>query len=168
MGLRLRSLNPTDQYVMTDGKLMPPMSICVRENWVMGRYQTLKTKRSLRDVPIPVWFWPRIAALIARESWKAPDDPVFVSSTGRPLDTHNIASRMLKPIAKQLGMPWVSWHCFRHTAATLADMAGASVAESQKFLGHSSSKMTLHYTHADLEKLRTTLTEMVDPKKLLN
>ena len=51
-------------------------------------------------------------------------DPVFAARTGRPLDEHNIARRYLKPVGAKLGMPWLSWHCFRRTRTTLSHQSG--------------------------------------------
>jgi hypothetical protein len=39
------------------------------------------------------------------------------------------------------------FHDLRHTAASWLAMGGASLAAIQKFLGHSSIKMTLRYAH---------------------
>jgi integrase len=88
--------------------------------------------------------------------------PVFVNSgKSAPIDQHNLAARVLKPAARKLGMPWVSWHSFRHANATLAEQAGISVVERQKILGHGSAAVTLHYTHADVERMRERMAAMV-------
>jgi integrase len=47
------------------------------------------------------------------------------------------------------GLPEMSIHDLRHTAASLAVSAGANVKAVQKMLGHSSAAMTLD-TYADL------------------
>jgi integrase len=186
MGLRWKWVNLTQDMRIVNGQVIPPLSIGVRENYVRGAYQTLKTAKSVRNVPLPAWFLPRMWRLLARGEWIGPDDPVFVGETGRPLDEHNVAARKLKPacVAAGLGTPaipkskspdgkakraqsWVSWHVFRHTNATLADMAGFSVTERQRILGHASEAMTMHYTKSDLERLRPRLEAMVDGSKLL-
>ncbi len=46
-------------------------------------------------------------------------------------------------------MPWLSWHVFRHTHATLGEP-----------MGHGDVRMTLHYTHGDLERRRADIETM--------
>lgn len=167
MGLRWKYVNLTSEHRIVDSELIPPMCIAVRENYVRGRYQSLKSLKSSRNVPIPDWFAPRLTLLQSRSSWIGSNDPVFSASSGKPFDQHNCAKRFLKPAAEALGIGWASWHCLRHANATIADQAGFSVTERQRILGHSDASMTLHYSHADLEQMRERLGKMVD-KKLLN
>jgi integrase len=82
------------------------------------------------------------------------DDPVFRGRTGEPLDAHNIAKRFLKKAGNAIGCPWIHWHCFRHSAASLSEM---DLAARQKFLGHTTAKMAAHYSHPELEKVRAQL-----------
>lgn len=166
MGLRIGRLNLTPERLYYAGEVIHPMSIAVRENYVLGDYQTLKTASSCRNVPIPEWFAPRLVRMLVRKKFTAAEDPVFVSRNGRPLDQHNQAARILKPAARALKMEWISWHCLRHAHASLADAAGFSVAERQKVLGHASDAMAMHYTGADLERMRPRLEGMVDQKLL--
>jgi len=44
-----------------------------------------------------------------------------------------------------------SFHSFRHTFSTLAANRGVSIRTVQQLLGHSSEKMTAHYTHIGLQ-----------------
>ena len=44
-----------------------------------------------------------------------------------------------------------SFHSFRHTFSTLAANHGVSIRTVQELLGHSSEKMTAHYTHIGLQ-----------------
>ena len=102
----------------------------IRESFRRGQYQTVKSKAGRRDVPLPECLLPELARLRIRSLHNGPDDPVFVSSKGTPLWQQNILKRNLKPTARNLGMPWVSWHCFRHTAATLGEQAGLTISEA--------------------------------------
>jgi integrase len=165
-GLRWKRLNLTTEPRIVDAEAIPPMCVAVRENYVRGAYQSLKTQRSSRNVPIPAWFAPTLLALRAASKFQSPSDPVFSARNGRPIDEHNLAARKLKPAAKALGMPWVSWHCLRHTNSTLADAAGLSVAERQRILGHAAGEMSLHYTHAELEQIRARWESAADPRLL--
>jgi len=71
-----------------------------------------------------------------------PDDPVFAARTGKPVDEHNIARRHLKPVGTSLGMPWLSWHCFRRTHTTLANELGMAFTDRMAMMGHSEARMT--------------------------
>jgi integrase len=166
MGLRWRRVNLTTLPVVMDGELLPSFSLAVRENYVMGRYQTLKTEGSRRIIPLPTWVCDLLRPMASRLEWAMPDDPVWAGSAGRPLDQHNAARRVLKPAAALEGLPWVSWHCFRHTNATLADAAGLTVAERQKVLGHAGAQMTMRYTHTEIERVRGLLETMKPPSVL--
>ena len=55
--------------------------------------------------------WPHVAG-------RDPDALLFTSETGRMVDQSNLASRVLKPAARRAGVPWASFHTFRHTAAS--------------------------------------------------
>jgi integrase len=162
-GLRWEWVNLTHLPRLVGAEVLPPMCVGVRVSWVRGAYQGLKSEKASRNVPIPEWFAPRLAQL---QGASGPADPVFAGKTGKPLDEHNVAARVLKPAARKLGMEWVSWHCLRHTNSTLASAAGLSVAERQRILGHATPEMNLHYTHAELEQIRTRWESAVDPSKL--
>ncbi len=174
MGLRWSRLNLTMEPMIVDGVTLPPMAMWIKESYVMGKYQTLKPSRSgKRIIPIPEWFAPRLAALSTSGGNKhLPREilthaPVFANASGRvPIDQHNEAARKLKPAAAKLGMPWVSWHVFRHTHSTLTDQLDLTMAERMKILGHSSAAVTMQYTHPDLKRIRLQLETMVDPKTL--
>jgi len=51
--------------------------------------------------------------------------------------------RVLKPAGKLIGVPWLSWHTFRRTHATLLQLAGGSAKDAQAQLGHSQITTTL-------------------------
>jgi len=170
MGLRWARVNLTAEPLIVDGQEIPPLSLLVRENYVMGRYQTLKTNSSYRTVLIPVWLSIRLSALTENaRACRIPrgSGPVFANALGLvPIDQHNLAARVLKPTAKALGMGWVSWHTFRHTHSTMADRAGFTTAERMKLLGHSSAAVTMSYTHPELESIRSRVDSMTDPTLL--
>jgi integrase len=151
VGLRWKRVNLNEEPRLQDGEILPGYTLAVRENHVLGAYCTLKPGRNTRrNIPITGECWVALSRLKAG----GPDEPVFVNRVGKPIDWRNIAERHLKPAAKALGVPWVSFHTFRHTNSTLADQAGLSVAERQRILGHSSSGMTMRYSHADIEQVR--------------
>jgi integrase len=66
------------------------------------------------------------------------------------------------PVAKTLGMPWLSWHVFRHTDATLGEAIGMALSDRQAQVDHGDVRMTLRYTHADIERRRAAIKAMSD------
>ncbi len=60
-------------------------------------------------------------------------------------------------MCKQLGLPLITWHGFRHTGATLAADAGVPHRTIQALLGHGSSATTDVYVHSVLESERQAM-----------
>src|SRR5665213_1046665 len=100
-----------------------------------------------------------LQALRSGLEFNEPDDLVFVASR-TPLSDANLLRRMIKPIAVKLGMPWLSWHVFRHTHATLGEQIGMTLSDRQAQMGHGDIRMTMHYTHSDLERRRAGIEAM--------
>jgi hypothetical protein len=64
------------------------------------------------------------------------------------IDQSALASRVLKPAARSAGVPWVSFHSFRHTCASVLFRAGLNAKQVQAWLGHHSPAFTLGtYVH---------------------
>ncbi len=160
-GLCWRHVNLADQWATVDGEALPPWTIAVRQQWERRKYGPLKHENRKRNVEIPEALVSVLDAMKGRKHFTGPDDPVFAGRTGKPADEHNYAKRHLKPTGRELGMPWLSWHVFRHTHATLTKIAGMSDADRMKLMGHGSLSMTDRYTHAeDSKRRRTVLNEM--------
>jgi len=51
----------------------------------------------------------------------------------------------------------LSFHSFRHTLTSLMTNAGVSVEVRQNFTGHASAEMNAHYTHHEIETLRSAI-----------
>jgi len=54
-------------------------------------------------------------------------------------------------------MPWLGWHAFRHTHATLGEQIGMTLSDRQAQMGHGDVRMTMHYTHSDLNRRRVAV-----------
>jgi integrase len=160
-GLRWKRVNLTDEYVVVDGEAIAPNSILIAENYVRGEYTTLKTASSRRKIPLTATAWVAFMTVREMSQWTGDEHPVFAARNGSPLDGHNVAKRYLKPAAKVIGAPWVSWHCFRHTAATATDQFLTS-AQKTALLGHTSSAMSARYTHPQIEAMRIALEKAED------
>lgn len=117
----------------------------VRRSLYEGKPQAPKTRHSRRDIPLS-------AALLSRlkdaTSKLGPDDLIFRATNGAPLRAENVRRRQLKPAGEKVGVPWIGFHTFRHTAASLLFANGANVVRVQRFLGHHSPAFTLDtYIH---------------------
>jgi integrase len=150
-----------EPVLLPDGDILPPLCLQVRENFYAGAFDTTKTAARRRIVPLTPELVKLLCGLMAAAKDKRPDALVFSNRRGRPLDYRNLSRRVLKPIAeKTIGHRAVSWHTFRHCAATFADWVQMPVAERIALMGHARAAQTLHYTHADLDRRRPYLDEI--------
>jgi site-specific recombinase XerC len=154
-GLTLWWCNLTDRVQILDGEVLAPYSVGVRENWYEGERCSLKTGKRQRNLPIPRDLAEELAAYVAaRGKFQGPDDPLFCSRAGTPVDQHNISNRKFKPLAKKLGFP-VTWHGFRRAHSTfVGTFEGVAVEDRVATMGHADAKMTLHYSLADIDRRR--------------
>lgn len=73
---------------------------------------------------------------------------VFRNGSGHPIRPEAI-EKMWKRVLQESGLPYRSFHCLRHTHATLLLANGIPIIEVSRRLGHSSVKQTLDmYGHA--------------------
>ena len=138
-------------------------AIRVREAVYEGQFGSPKTKSSRRDVPMSQ---PVRKALLAQRGVSAGTDGetlVFACRNGSPLNPKNLLRRVLQPTCRELGLPVVGWHSFRHTHATLLGEVGESLRTAQAILGHSDLKTTLNvYTHAIPESQKRAVGKVAD------
>ncbi|MGH3502837.1 MAG: tyrosine-type recombinase/integrase [Nocardioidaceae bacterium] len=90
---------------------------------------------------------------------------VFPSPQGSVLRVQNFRRRCFDRAATKTGVPKLVPHELRHTAASLAIAAGASVKSVQRMLGHASATLTLdRYGHLfpdELDAVAVRLDEAV-------
>ena len=80
-----------------------------------------------------------------------PDDLVFLSSTGTPVDPKNFV-RTFHEIRDKAGLPRITVHHTRHTAATTLKDLGVPARDAQLILGHSHITTTQQlYQHGDIK-----------------
>lgn len=98
-----------------------------------------------RAVPIPRFL---VDALAAEVAGREPEALVFPSPEGAMLRNGNFRRRVFDAAARRAGVDGITPHGLRHTAASLAVQAGATVVAVQTMLGHSSPSVTLDvYSH---------------------
>lgn len=113
---------------------------------VKGKLHFASTKSGrVRAVPFP----SGLAEPLARQmEGKGRDDLVFTTAAGAVLRNTTFRPRVFNPAVKRCQavdptFPPVRIHDLRHTAASLAIQAGASVKTLQRMLGHASARLTL-------------------------
>jgi integrase len=99
-----------------------------------------------RSVPIPQSL---VDDLARHTAGKAAGELVFTTAAGAPLRNRNARRGWFDAAAIEVGVPGLTPHELRHTAASLAVSAGANVKAVQRILGHASAVMTLD-RYADL------------------
>jgi integrase len=107
-----------------------------------------KSRHSRRDVPLDGDLALALRDRRRDSEWPNDDDLVFPVGNGSPIMPGNLRRRVLKPIAQEAGVPWVGFHTFRHTCATLLFAQGRNAVQVQRWLGHHSAAFTLAtYVH---------------------
>lgn len=112
-----------------------------------------KSDAGRRTVALPRTVADAIADHLDRFTPADPEDLAFTTATGKPL-TAPRRSRILRPARAAISRDDVTWHHLRHTGATLAAAAGATMAELQARIGHSTARAAAIYQHASTERDR--------------
>ena len=125
----------------------------VAETVYDGHFDKPKTKRGMRTIPIGAETAEILAVL--RPATVDVRSLIFAKSDRTPLDRWNLLRKHLKPVAKKLGLPGVTWHLLRHSHATMLDSVGTPIGTMQSLLGHSTPDITREiYLHAIPEEQR--------------
>ena len=128
----------------TRNKTILDIPLRVRQTVYEGQFDTPKTKRSRRVVPLS----PIAVQILGLQRQGSGTALIFSSATGTPL-RRNLLNRQFRPAAVRLGLKGFNWYWLRHLTASLLDAAGASLGTVQTLLGHTSSEVTReHYIHA--------------------
>ena len=89
----------------------------------------------------------------------------FPSPCGTVLRNGNFRRNTFDTAAERAGLAGITPHGLRHTAASLAIAAGATVVVVQRMLGHSSPSVTLDvYSHLFADDLDTVATRLHEAK----
>jgi integrase len=153
-GLKWRCVNLSSESIIWDGEAIPPHSLAVRESYYEGEFGPPKTASRRRFVPLPEVAVAALQLLKNVTRFSAPDHVVFATRNGTPKLASNLRHAIIKPVGKRLGMPWLNWHAFRYTFATIGEQLNISLADRQAGMGHGSVWMTQEYTVSNLERLR--------------
>jgi integrase len=115
----------------------------VRRQFYRGTLKTLKTHNGRRDVPLSTG--------MARKLWTAKPAAGAVAmfttrNRTRYLDRN--VRRVLDRATESAGVPWVTFHTFRHTCASMLFEGGKDIKQVSEWLGHADPAFTLRtYVH---------------------
>ena len=115
--------------------------------------ESAKSRRS-RTIPMSRSLSKALSSLQAGMKVSRADgtDPVFALPDGTHVTKWMTQSRLQAAITKCKAIPPekkpnVTFHCLRHTAASLLVQNGASIFDVAKILGHSTPAVTMRYAH---------------------
>lgn len=113
-----------------------------------------KSDAGVRDAAIPEALVPHLSAHLERFVGSDPDALLFPARQGGHMNESTLY-KVFYPARDAIGRSDLRFHDLRHTAAVLAAAGGATIAELQEWLGHSSPQAAMIYQHAkDDSKVR--------------
>jgi len=111
-----------------------------------------KTNAGIRTVAIPPHLLPSLRAWAGQQPVRDREALLFPARDGHsPLNDSVLRDAHDKGKAA-IGMPGLTVHGLRHTSATLAAQLGATLAELQARIGHSTPNMAMRYQHVAAER----------------
>jgi integrase len=142
------------KHVDLEGRILQ-----IKQSLWRGQLVSPKTVASTRDILLGSALGETLRIHRENSSFRGPDDFVFCKKDGSPLDPDVLRKDALYPILDRLGIPRKKgasgFHTFRHSAASIVNDQTGNLKLAQKFLGHSTIKMTADiYTHTSAEAER--------------
>ncbi|MFT3861462.1 tyrosine-type recombinase/integrase [Micropruina sp.] len=111
-----------------------------------------KTAAGVRDVTIPPHLLPALREWLRPQPRRARDALLFPAGDGvSPLSDSVLREAHDKGKAA-IGVPGLTIHGLRHASATLAAQLGATLAELQARIGHSTPNMAIRYQHVAADR----------------
>ncbi len=123
--------------------------------WVKGVGDIVgapKSDAGVRDVAIPPHLVSEVRSHLLTHAQPGRDGLLFYSATGGHLRSNSNMHKAFHEARKVARRPDLTFHDLRHTGATLAAAAGATVAELMARIGHATPQMAMRYQHASAER----------------
>jgi integrase len=112
-----------------------------------------KTKSSVRTISYPEFLHSKIEVHLTHFTEAGANSLVFTASSGAPVTVEE-RRKWWDEARDKTGLTELHFHDLRHLAATLAAQHGASLAELQARMGHSTVSAAMRYQHATLTRDR--------------
>lgn len=128
--------------------------------WVVGEP---KSEAGVRDVAVPPHILPQIQEHLTRFA-PEPNSLLFPATGGGYLQPSSLYRHFYRA-RTAANRPDLRWHDLRHSGAVLAAQTGATLAELQARLGHSTQQAAMRYQHAAQGRdaqIAAALSEMVE------
>ena len=135
-GLRRGELSALRRNDVLDSKIR------VDEAVYRGVLGTAKFAKSIRVVDVPTKVCELIQEWSDQCKFKEPEDFLFSIRTNSPIDLNSAIERVIKPIAREIGVPPYGWHDFRRAYVTWGRQAGVEAEIMRDQVGHSSVALT--------------------------
>jgi integrase len=120
----------------------------VRQRIVKGKLGAPKSRYGRRDIPITPGLARALIDARRVSEWPRETDYVFHTLAGTPLPPSNVFARVLRPAADAADIPWIGFHSFRHTCASMLIADGRDIVQVSRWLGHHDPGFTLRrYAH---------------------
>lgn len=120
----------------------------VRRALVKGRMGPPKSRYGRREIPLDSALSLALREHHDASEWPEDEGLVFPAGNGSPLMQANVFRRVLQPAREEACLPWVGFHAFRHTCASMLFAEGRNAVQVQRWLGHHSPAFTLAtYVH---------------------
>ena len=126
----------------------------VNQIFTHGQVQAMpKTDASGAELPMH----PRLVDIL--KQWKRKQDHdyswVFPGKRGSPYSDATILAKIIKPVARQLGIAHIGWHTFRHSYRTWMASNHIDVARMKDLMRHTDISTTLNvYGHSLSDEMR--------------
>jgi integrase len=131
-----------------------------QSNW-RGKLLTVKSKSSVRDLPLP----PVLVDMLKnyRLRWRPNAFSfLFANAKGKPITSCYVRRDILHPVRERLAIPRGAFHAFRHGLGTALMQAGANARVVQQQLGHADLRMLTRYAHVVPQDQRAAVERTTD------
>lgn len=143
IGLRVKDIDFEKQFLH------------IRQSCWQGHITTPKTRNGIRKLGMSDDLVPLLKDFLANHWQDNPNNLLFCTKTGKPLESNNINHLGLHPVLRKLGISQCGMHAFRHGNATLLNALEFPVRTIAERLGHGSLQTTMFvYTHETDERSR--------------
>ncbi len=113
-----------------------------------------KTRAGRRTVALPQLVVDALTEHLADYTATGPDSLIFTNHHGAPVTSSSRADAIRRARAR-IDRPDLTWHHLRHTGATLAAQAGATLPDLMHRIGHTTTRAAAIYQHTNTTRDHT-------------